>query len=110
MLMSLLQLEGTLSKITSSLTSLLNRKGEAASLAKQALHELDAIAASAEHMGQKSAISIRLNVALHSYATHSGFVFRFVCQSKRFICDQVFASIFFSILILFFIGVKLLKF
>ena len=85
MLVSLLQLEGSLTKITSSLTSLLNRKGEAASLAKQALYELDAIIAIAEHMGQKSSISIRLNVALSSYATHSGFVFRFVCQSKRYI-------------------------
>lgn len=82
MLSNLLELEGTVVKLTASLTSMLSRKGEVASLAKQALHELDAIAIHAEHMGLKSTICVRIDVALQFYASHSGMVFRFVCQSS----------------------------
>jgi len=82
MLTNLLELEGSVSKLTASLTNLLSRKGEAASLAKQALHELEAIANHAEYMGQKSPYCIRIDVALQFYSTHSGIIFRFVCQSN----------------------------
>ena len=82
MLINLLELEGSASKLASLLTSVTSRKGEAASLAKQALHEMDAIASHAEHMGLKCSFNFRIDVALHSYDTHSGIVFRFVCQSN----------------------------
>jgi ATP phosphoribosyltransferase regulatory subunit HisZ len=59
-----------------------SRKGEAASLAKQALHELDAIATHAECMGLRNTYSIRIDTALQNYTTHWGMVFRFVCRSN----------------------------
>lgn len=82
MLTNLLELEGNISKLSASLTNLTSRKGEAASLAKQALHELDAIASHAECMGLKCNLVCRVDGALHSYDAYSGIVFRFVCQSN----------------------------
>lgn len=82
MLLNLLELEGSVAKVTAALTNLISRKGEAASLAKQALHELDAIATHAECMGLRNTYSIRIDTALQNYTTHWGMVFRFVCRSN----------------------------
>lgn len=82
MLLNLLELEGSVAKVTAALTNLSSRKGEAASLTKQALHELDAIASHAEYMGLCNPFGIRVDTALQHYSTHSGMVFRFVCQSN----------------------------
>ncbi len=82
MLLNLLELEGSVAKVTAALTNLSSRKGEAASLVKQALHELDAIASHAEYMGLCNPFGVRVDIALQHYSTHSGMVFRFVCQSN----------------------------
>lgn len=82
MLLNLLELEGSVTKVTAGLTSVSNRKGEAGALVKQALNELDAIVVHAECMGLKNSYSVCIDIALQNYATHSGMVFRFVCQSN----------------------------
>lgn len=82
MLLNLLELEGSVGKVTAALTNLSSRKGEAAALAKQALQELDAIVIHAECMGLRNSIGIRIDTALQNYNTHSGMVFRFVCQTN----------------------------
>lgn len=82
MFLNFLDLEGSVAKLSAALTNLSSRKGEAASLAKQAIHELETIAVHAENMGLKSAFSIRIDIALPTYTTHSGMVFRFVCQTS----------------------------
>ena len=82
MLLNLLEVEGSVVKVLAALTNLISRKGEAASLAKQALHELDAISTHAEYMGLSNPYRIRIDTALQNYSTHSGMVFRFVCQSN----------------------------
>lgn len=83
MLLNLLELEGSIPKVTAALTNLSSRKGEAACLAKQALHELDAIVTHAECMGLRNSFSIRIDTALQNYNTYSGMVFRFVCQTNQ---------------------------
>lgn len=94
MLLNLLELEGSIPKVTAALTNLSSRKGEAACLAKQALHELDAIVTHAECMGLRNSFSIRIDTALQNYNTYSGMVFRFVCQTnlKRNKIDDVLAT------------------
>lgn len=82
MLLNLLELEGSVAKVTAALTNVSSRKGEAGVLAKQALNELDVIVMHAECMGLKNAVSVRIDVALQNYATHSGMLFHFVCQSN----------------------------
>jgi translation initiation factor 2-alpha kinase 4 len=82
MLLNLLELEGNVGKVTAALTNLSSRKGEAASLAKQALQELDCIATHAECMGLRNTFIVRIDTALQYYTTHWGMVFRFVCQSN----------------------------
>lgn len=81
-LLNLLELEGSISKVASALTNLLSRKGDAASCVKQALHELDVIVTHAEHMGLRVPFKIRIDLALEYYSSYSGIVFQFVSQSS----------------------------
>lgn len=82
MLLNLLELEGSVAKVTAALTNVSSRKGEAGILVKQALNDLDVIVGHAENMGLKNGVSIRIDVALQNYATHSGMLFHFVCRSN----------------------------
>jgi translation initiation factor 2-alpha kinase 4 len=52
-LFSLTEMEGPISKVASALRVITNRKGEAASLAKQGLHELETVITNAEALGVK---------------------------------------------------------
>ena len=81
-LLSLIAVEGPLNKVAAALTNVTNRKGEAASLAKQAFHEMEVIVAHAECMGLKSPATVQIELAVHHYSSYSGIIFRFVCQAK----------------------------
>jgi translation initiation factor 2-alpha kinase 4 len=52
-LFSLIEMESPISKVASTLRVITKRKGEAASLAKQGLHELETIITNAEALGVK---------------------------------------------------------
>ena len=52
-LFSLTEMESPLSKVASALRVITNRNGEAASLAKQGLHELEIIITNTEALGVK---------------------------------------------------------
>lgn len=82
MVLNFLEIQGNVAKVTAALTNISNRKGEAATLVKQALSEIDSIITHAESMGLKNTVCIRLDTALQNCTTYSGMVFRFVCQSN----------------------------
>lgn len=82
-LLNLLELEGSVSKVIAALTNVVSRKGDAASSAKQALHELDVIITHAEHMGLRLQVKVRIDIALEYYTSYSGMVFQFVSQSTQ---------------------------
>jgi translation initiation factor 2-alpha kinase 4 len=52
-LFSFIEIEGPISKVASTLRVITKRKGEAASFAKQGLHELETIISNAEALGVK---------------------------------------------------------
>ena len=82
MLLPFLEMEGTAAKMKSSLSHLLNTKEESASLAAQALDEIDVIMARAEDMGLKSEFTVVIDLAIQHYNIYSGLVFHFIDRPK----------------------------
>jgi len=82
MLLPFLEMEGSAAKMKASLAHLLNTKEESASLAAQALHEIDVIMAHAEDMGLKLEFTVVVDVAIQHYNIYSGIIFRFIGRPK----------------------------
>ncbi|XP_074662114.1 eIF-2-alpha kinase GCN2-like [Tubulanus polymorphus] len=78
-LMNFIETDGPLGKITSILRSITKTKGQAGSLAKKGLHELETISTNAEHLGIKLQITVNLGL-LYNYNLYSGPIFQVVSQ------------------------------
>ena len=79
-LVELLALKGSFSKVMTSLT---NISIEAAAMAKLAFDEMRAIVEHAQFMGlRRKTTAVVMKLSAQNYSTYSGIVFRFVCPSK----------------------------
>ncbi|XP_022239338.1 eIF-2-alpha kinase GCN2-like [Limulus polyphemus] len=79
-----IEIETSLQKLHSVLQPIIKKKGQVASLAKQALHELDVIVSHLMALGVNSKINIVVTPALvYKITNFSGMLFQFVCQLKK---------------------------
>ncbi|XP_064621826.1 eIF-2-alpha kinase GCN2-like isoform X2 [Lineus longissimus] len=81
-LITYIETDGSFGKVASILKSITKTKGQAGSLAKKGLHELEAILSNAEHLGVKVPAILTLGLV---YNTHhfSGVVFQVVMEVPR---------------------------
>ncbi|XP_063427677.1 eIF-2-alpha kinase GCN2-like [Mytilus trossulus] len=81
-LLNFLEMEGPFSKISSFLRCITKTKGEAASLAKQGLHELETVINHAVSMGCKLQMIVSLGF-LYSVHQYSGVIFQVMCDHRK---------------------------
>ncbi|XP_063231098.1 eIF-2-alpha kinase GCN2 isoform X2 [Bacillus rossius redtenbacheri] len=81
-LFGLIDTEGSLPEVSAAFRIVMKRRGEAASLAKQAFHELEAIISHAEALGVTWPISIAPGLVYNSHQ-YSGMMCQFVCELKK---------------------------
>lgn len=81
-LLTLLEMEGPFGKISSFLRCITKTKGEAASLAKQGLHELETVMNHAVSMGLKLQIIVSLGF-LYNVHQYSGVIFQVMCDHRK---------------------------
>ena len=82
-LLSLFSARGELRAVQSYLIGLPDWQGDIALLAEQAFTELDEIINQAKSHGLHCPVYISVNTCLERYDSHSGFLFRFICQNQE---------------------------
>ncbi|XP_069116071.1 eIF-2-alpha kinase GCN2-like [Argopecten irradians] len=80
--LSTLEIEGPYKKVSSYLRIITKTKGQAATLAKQGIHEVEAVMGHAESMGLKLPIVFSLG-CIYNTQQYSGVIFQIVFDSKR---------------------------
>ncbi|XP_041355156.1 eIF-2-alpha kinase GCN2-like [Gigantopelta aegis] len=80
---NLLKMEDQYNKVASTLRIITKTKGEASTLAKQALHELETVITNATTMGLKLQILLTLGLIYNPLQYTSGLVFQVVCEYKK---------------------------
>ncbi|XP_066996679.1 eIF-2-alpha kinase GCN2 [Anabrus simplex] len=81
-LFSLIKAENPISKAVSAFRAITRRKGEAAVLAKEGLHDLEIIVANTEALGVKCPIVIAPGL-VYNVQQYSGMMCQFVCELKK---------------------------
>ncbi|XP_045185726.2 eIF-2-alpha kinase GCN2-like [Mercenaria mercenaria] len=82
MLINLMEAEGDFSKIDSMLRTITKTKGQAGSLAKQGLHEIEAVMTKAQHLGLK--LPVKVNVGwIYSMDMYNGVTFQVAIDMVR---------------------------
>ncbi|CAL8138262.1 unnamed protein product [Orchesella dallaii] len=82
MLFALMEVEGSLPKVSNLLKSITKRKGEAASLVKAGLHELEILMNHVDNLGFKCGVAIVPTMVFGSHI-YSGLLFQLVCNLRK---------------------------
>ncbi|ODM97010.1 Eukaryotic translation initiation factor 2-alpha kinase 4 [Orchesella cincta] len=82
MLFALMEVEGSLPKVSNLLKSITKRKGESASLIKAGLHELEILMNHVDNLGFKCGVAIVPTMVFGSHI-YSGLLFQVVCNLRK---------------------------
>ncbi|XP_015183399.1 PREDICTED: eukaryotic translation initiation factor 2-alpha kinase 4 isoform X2 [Polistes dominula] len=80
---NLFETESSFSKISSILKTIAKRKGDAAPLAKEALHDIEEVIANIEALGVKWPIIIAPLLVHHKIKQYSGVIYQITCELKH---------------------------
>ncbi|XP_035732758.1 eIF-2-alpha kinase GCN2-like [Vespa mandarinia] len=81
-LFNLFETESSVAKITSILRTITRRKGDAAGLAKEGLHDIEIVIANIEALGVKWPVTV-VPLLVHNVQQHSGVIYQITCEVKR---------------------------